>query len=149
MWKNRQSLFFEKFCTIKVRFAKIYLPLDRYDFLVYVNWSRNIDKCDIVKQLQDVLAKSDRAMAVVRDLFGDDPRKYKGLPNVTAAPHSADHSDLDRLVSRLQFKLSFLSFRNLRLWYRWSFVSAISCIPRKTLFKTFSSSSSRCEFYTL
>ena len=54
-------------------------------------------------------------MAVVCDLFGDDPRKYKGLPNVTAAPHSADHSDLDRLVSLLQFKLSFLSFRNLRL----------------------------------
>ena len=67
----------------------------------FINWSRNINQYDIVKQLQDVLAKSDRAMAVVRDLFGDDPRKYKGLPNVTAAPHSADHSDLDRLVSRL------------------------------------------------
>ena len=26
------------------------------------------------QQLQDVLAKSDRAMAVVRDLFGDDPK---------------------------------------------------------------------------
>ena len=71
-----------------------------------------MNKGDIVKQLRDVLAKSDRAMAVVHDLFGDDPRKYKGLPNVTAAPHSADHSDLDRLVSRLQFKLSFLSFPN-------------------------------------
>ena len=62
-----------------------------------------------------MLAKSDRAMAVVRDLFGDDPRKYKGLPNVTAAPHSADHSDLDRLVSLLKFKLLFLSFPDHRL----------------------------------
>ncbi|XP_078575453.1 uncharacterized protein LOC144861425 isoform X2 [Branchiostoma floridae x Branchiostoma japonicum] len=37
-------------------------------------------------QLQDVLSKSDRVMAVVRDLFGDDPKRYTGFPNVTKAP---------------------------------------------------------------
>eukprot|EP00058_Branchiostoma_floridae_P021359 XP_002606849.1 hypothetical protein BRAFLDRAFT_129034 [Branchiostoma floridae] len=35
---------------------------------------------------QDVLSKSDRVMAVVRDLFGDDPKRYTGFPNVTKAP---------------------------------------------------------------
>lgn len=30
-------------------------------------------------QLQDVLARSDRAMAVVKDLFGDAPRRQTGM----------------------------------------------------------------------
>ncbi|XP_077202435.1 spindle and centriole-associated protein 1 isoform X3 [Paroedura picta] len=36
--------------------------------------------------LQDVLERSDRAMAVVKDLFGDAPRRHIGFPNVTVAP---------------------------------------------------------------
>ncbi|XP_041817540.1 spindle and centriole-associated protein 1 [Chelmon rostratus] len=36
--------------------------------------------------LQDVLARSDRAMAVVKDLFGDAPRRHTGHPSVTMAP---------------------------------------------------------------
>ncbi len=59
------------------------------------SWSRSFVLFSFL-QLQDVLTKSDRAMAVVRDLFGDDPRKYRGLPNVTAAPNHADLTDLDR-----------------------------------------------------
>ncbi|XP_059576493.1 spindle and centriole-associated protein 1 isoform X3 [Alligator mississippiensis] len=37
-------------------------------------------------QLQDVLEQSDQAMAVVKDLFGDAPRRHTGFPNVTMAP---------------------------------------------------------------
>ncbi|XP_078396486.1 spindle and centriole-associated protein 1 [Cetorhinus maximus] len=37
-------------------------------------------------QLRDVLARSDRALALVRDLFGDGPRLQAAFPNVTAAP---------------------------------------------------------------
>ncbi|XP_029979106.1 spindle and centriole-associated protein 1 isoform X2 [Sphaeramia orbicularis] len=37
--------------------------------------------------LQDVLARSDRAMAVVKDLFGDAPRRQTGHPSVTMAPN--------------------------------------------------------------
>ncbi|KAM4605921.1 spindle and centriole-associated protein 1 [Polymixia lowei] len=36
--------------------------------------------------LQDVLARSDRAMAIVKDLFGDAPRRQTGHPSVTMAP---------------------------------------------------------------
>ncbi|XP_044031645.1 spindle and centriole-associated protein 1 [Siniperca chuatsi] len=37
--------------------------------------------------LQDVLARSDRAMAVVKDLFGDAPHRQTGHPSVTMAPN--------------------------------------------------------------
>ncbi|XP_066555251.1 spindle and centriole-associated protein 1 isoform X2 [Amia ocellicauda] len=37
-------------------------------------------------QMQEVLERSDRAMAVVKDLFGDAPRRKTGFPNVTVAP---------------------------------------------------------------
>ncbi|XP_075053529.1 spindle and centriole-associated protein 1 isoform X1 [Mixophyes fleayi] len=37
-------------------------------------------------QMKDVLERSDRAMAVVKDLFGDAPRRRTGFPNVTMAP---------------------------------------------------------------
>ncbi|KAK3782521.1 hypothetical protein RRG08_061751 [Elysia crispata] len=37
-------------------------------------------------ELQKVLAKSDSMMAVVKDLFGDDPKRFMGFPNVTNAP---------------------------------------------------------------
>ncbi|KAM4795586.1 spindle and centriole-associated protein 1 [Rhinophrynus dorsalis] len=37
-------------------------------------------------QMNDVLERSDRALAVVKDLFGDAPRRHTGFPNVTMAP---------------------------------------------------------------
>ncbi|XP_063812877.1 spindle and centriole-associated protein 1 isoform X2 [Pseudophryne corroboree] len=37
-------------------------------------------------QMKDVLERSDRTMAVVKDLFGDAPRRRTGFPNVTMAP---------------------------------------------------------------
>ncbi|KAG8535688.1 hypothetical protein GDO81_027968, partial [Engystomops pustulosus] len=37
-------------------------------------------------QMKDVLERSDRAMAVVKDLFGDAPRRHTGFPYVTMAP---------------------------------------------------------------
>ncbi|XP_059838604.1 spindle and centriole-associated protein 1 [Hypanus sabinus] len=37
-------------------------------------------------RLRDVLARSDRALAVLRDPFGDAPRLQTGFPNVTVAP---------------------------------------------------------------
>ncbi|XP_051267181.1 spindle and centriole-associated protein 1 isoform X2 [Dicentrarchus labrax] len=42
--------------------------------------------------LQDVLARSDRAMAVVKDLFGDAPRRQTGHPSVTMAPNCDSES---------------------------------------------------------
>ncbi|XP_022538493.2 spindle and centriole-associated protein 1 isoform X1 [Astyanax mexicanus] len=48
------------------------------------------DQC----QLQDVLARSDRAMAVVKDLFGDAPRRQAGFPSVTMAPDCDSDSEL-------------------------------------------------------
>ncbi|CAJ1082162.1 spindle and centriole-associated protein 1 [Xyrichtys novacula] len=44
--------------------------------------------------LQDVLARSDRAMAVVKDLFGDAPRRQTGNPSVTVAPNCDPDSAL-------------------------------------------------------
>ncbi|XP_042366474.1 spindle and centriole-associated protein 1 isoform X2 [Plectropomus leopardus] len=44
--------------------------------------------------LQDVLARSDRAMAVVKDLFGDAPRRQTGHPSVTMAPNCDSDSGL-------------------------------------------------------
>ncbi|TNN88848.1 Spindle and centriole-associated protein 1 [Liparis tanakae] len=44
--------------------------------------------------LQDVLARSDRAMAVVKDLFGDAPRRQAGHPSVTKAPNCDSDSGL-------------------------------------------------------
>lgn len=48
------------------------------------------DHCEI----QDVLARSDRALAVVKDLFGDAPQRQKGFPNVTMAPDCESDSEL-------------------------------------------------------
>ncbi|XP_053198468.1 spindle and centriole-associated protein 1 [Scomber japonicus] len=44
--------------------------------------------------LQDVLARSDKAMAVVKDLFGDAPRRQTGHPSVTMAPNCDSDSAL-------------------------------------------------------
>ncbi|KAF7691666.1 spindle and centriole-associated protein 1 isoform X1 [Silurus meridionalis] len=45
-------------------------------------------------ELQDVLTRSDRALAVVKDLFGDTPRRQKGFPSVTMAPDFDTDSEL-------------------------------------------------------
>ncbi|XP_067108069.1 spindle and centriole-associated protein 1 isoform X1 [Osmerus mordax] len=45
-------------------------------------------------QLQDVLARSDKAMAVVKDLFGDAPLRQTGFPSVTMAPDCGSDADL-------------------------------------------------------
>uniref|UniRef100_A0A3Q0T1X2 Spindle and centriole-associated protein 1 n=1 Tax=Amphilophus citrinellus TaxID=61819 RepID=A0A3Q0T1X2_AMPCI len=44
--------------------------------------------------LQDVLSRSDRALAVVKDLFGDAPRRHTGHPSVTVAPNCDSDSEL-------------------------------------------------------
>ncbi|KAH9515428.1 Spindle and centriole-associated protein 1 [Bulinus truncatus] len=51
------------------------------------------------QQLQNVLAKSDSMMAVVKDLFGDDPKKFMGFPNVTSAPYYQDFNSSNSLVA--------------------------------------------------
>uniref|UniRef100_A0A3Q3W504 Spindle and centriole-associated protein 1 n=1 Tax=Mola mola TaxID=94237 RepID=A0A3Q3W504_MOLML len=50
--------------------------------------------------LQDVLARSDRAMAVVKDLFGDAPQRQTGHPSVTMAPNSDSDSALLPVLQR-------------------------------------------------
>ncbi|XP_065834930.1 spindle and centriole-associated protein 1-like [Oscarella lobularis] len=39
-------------------------------------------------QLRHVLARADRELGDVKDRFGDDPRRYTGIPSLTAAPTS-------------------------------------------------------------
>ncbi|RVE58825.1 hypothetical protein OJAV_G00197730 [Oryzias javanicus] len=58
--------------------------------------------------LQDVLARSDRAMAVVKDLFGDAPQRQMGYPSVTMAPNCDSDSELP--VQERQDPPSHLSF---------------------------------------
>uniref|UniRef100_A0A8C2Q6J6 Spindle and centriole-associated protein 1 n=1 Tax=Cyprinus carpio TaxID=7962 RepID=A0A8C2Q6J6_CYPCA len=48
------------------------------------------DQC----QLQDVIARSDRALAEVKDLFGDAPRRRTGFPTITVAPDCDSDSEL-------------------------------------------------------
>lgn len=55
------------------------------------------------QEFQNVLAKSDKMMAVVKDLFGDDPRRLPGIPNVTSAPNS-DSSQRNIVVPLLEIK---------------------------------------------
>ncbi|CAD5124712.1 DgyrCDS12974 [Dimorphilus gyrociliatus] len=37
-------------------------------------------------QLSETLAECDKTLAVVKDMFGDDPKKFFGIPSVTVAP---------------------------------------------------------------
>ncbi|XP_056594984.1 spindle and centriole-associated protein 1 [Triplophysa dalaica] len=48
------------------------------------------DQC----QLRDVIARSDKALALVKDLFGDEPRRHTGFPTITMAPDCDSDSDL-------------------------------------------------------
>ncbi|XP_074641391.1 spindle and centriole-associated protein 1-like [Tubulanus polymorphus] len=38
------------------------------------------------EEFHDVISRSDKTIAMVKDLFGDNPRRYTGFPNVTIAP---------------------------------------------------------------
>ncbi|KAJ8279346.1 hypothetical protein COCON_G00064120 [Conger conger] len=61
-------------------------------------------------QLQDVLSRSDRSLAVVKDLFGDAPRRQTGFPNLTVAPGSGPDPHLPVLLRPdLTTPLSLLS----------------------------------------
>ncbi|KAJ6658351.1 hypothetical protein lerEdw1_020623 [Lerista edwardsae] len=62
-------------------------------------------------QLQDVLERSDQAMAVVKDLFGDAPRRHLGFPNVTVAPDCDMKSSLGPIAHKSEppTQLSILS----------------------------------------
>ncbi|XP_032629495.1 spindle and centriole-associated protein 1 isoform X1 [Chelonoidis abingdonii] len=51
-------------------------------------------------ELQDVLERSDQAMAVVKDLFGDAPHRHTGFPNVTMAPHCDLESSQGPIVQK-------------------------------------------------
>ncbi|XP_077627978.1 spindle and centriole-associated protein 1 isoform X2 [Crocuta crocuta] len=46
-------------------------------------------KLSIMKEMQDVLEKSDHLMAEAKDLFVDFPRRRTGFPNITVAPDSS------------------------------------------------------------
>ncbi|XP_073720351.1 spindle and centriole-associated protein 1 isoform X4 [Misgurnus anguillicaudatus] len=48
------------------------------------------DQC----QLRDVIERSDRALAVVKDLFGDAPHRRTGFPTITIAPDCDSDSEL-------------------------------------------------------
>ncbi|XP_018616801.2 spindle and centriole-associated protein 1 isoform X1 [Scleropages formosus] len=48
-------------------------------------------------QLQDALAQSDQAIALVKDLFGDAPRRHTGFPHVTVAPSCEPRSEVPLL----------------------------------------------------
>ncbi|XP_069045961.1 spindle and centriole-associated protein 1 isoform X2 [Lepisosteus oculatus] len=51
-------------------------------------------------RMQDVLERSDRALAVVKDLFGDAPRRQTGFPNVTVAPDCDPDSSVMPVLQR-------------------------------------------------
>ncbi|NXD14578.1 SPICE protein, partial [Nothocercus nigrocapillus] len=62
-------------------------------------------------QLQDVLEQSDQVMAVVKDLFGDVPRRRTGFPNITMAPNCGLDSSEGLIVQKCDphTQLSILS----------------------------------------
>ncbi|XP_063081053.1 spindle and centriole-associated protein 1 isoform X2 [Cavia porcellus] len=52
-------------------------------------WNLEKTRLSIMKEMQDVLEKSDHLMATARNLFVDAPCKRTGFPNVTMAPDSS------------------------------------------------------------
>ncbi|NXA41963.1 SPICE protein, partial [Eudromia elegans] len=62
-------------------------------------------------QLQDVLERSDQVVAVVKDLFGDTPRRRTGFPNITMAPNCGLDSSEGLIVQKCDppTQLSILS----------------------------------------
>ncbi|XP_028288909.1 spindle and centriole-associated protein 1 isoform X2 [Parambassis ranga] len=71
----------EKALKRRFRHAGSPAPLDRTSLSII----REVFSDQLL--LQDVVARSDRAMAVVKDLFGDAPRRQTGHPSVTMAPN--------------------------------------------------------------
>nr|XP_033798312.1 spindle and centriole-associated protein 1 isoform X2 [Geotrypetes seraphini] len=51
-------------------------------------------------QMKDLLERSDQAMAVVKDLFGDIPHRHPGFPNVTVAPYCDSESSQGPIVQK-------------------------------------------------
>ncbi|CAB4031424.1 spindle and centriole-associated 1-like isoform X1, partial [Paramuricea clavata] len=54
------------------------------------------------EKLQEALTYSDKKMSAVPDLFGDDPKKYRGFPNITCAPGHRRENDSET-VRKLAF----------------------------------------------
>uniref|UniRef100_A0A3Q3KNW3 Spindle and centriole-associated protein 1 n=1 Tax=Monopterus albus TaxID=43700 RepID=A0A3Q3KNW3_MONAL len=78
----------EKALRCRLRCAGSPAPLDQAS----LNIIREVFSDQLL--LQDVLARSDKAMAVVKDLFGDAPRRQTGHPSVTMAPNCDSDSEL-------------------------------------------------------
>ncbi|XP_035981449.1 spindle and centriole-associated protein 1 [Fundulus heteroclitus] len=78
----------EKALQRRLRHAGSPAPLDRASLSII----REVFSDQLL--LQDVLARSDRAMAVVKDLFGDAPRRQTGHPSVTVAPNCDSDTEL-------------------------------------------------------
>ncbi|XP_013370568.1 PREDICTED: spindle and centriole-associated protein 1 isoform X2 [Chinchilla lanigera] len=52
-------------------------------------WNLEKTRLSIMKEMRDVLEKSDHLMAAAKNLFGDAPCRRTGFPNVTMAPDSS------------------------------------------------------------
>ncbi|XP_046845337.1 uncharacterized protein LOC124439150 [Xenia sp. Carnegie-2017] len=50
------------------------------------------------KKLQETLTYSDKKLSSVPDIFGDDPKKFKGFPNITLAPQRNKHEVVQNLA---------------------------------------------------
>ncbi|XP_071152597.1 spindle and centriole-associated protein 1-like [Mytilus edulis] len=62
------------------------------------------------QEFQSVLAKSDKMMAVVKDLFGDAPNRMPGVPNVTSAPNGdGNHRNIVVPLHEIRTKSDTLS----------------------------------------
>ncbi|KAL5021637.1 hypothetical protein ScPMuIL_000792 [Solemya velum] len=62
------------------------------------------------QQFQNVLAKTDQMMDVVKDMFGDDPKRFTGFPNVTVAPDLEDpNKSLVSTLPDIQTRMQALS----------------------------------------
>ncbi|PVD22845.1 hypothetical protein C0Q70_16103 [Pomacea canaliculata] len=62
------------------------------------------------EQLDSVLAKTDQMMAMVKDLFGDDAKKYRGVPTITVPPGDSKRSgNLMPIVPEIQTRTEKLS----------------------------------------
>uniref|UniRef100_A0A3B4BLV9 Spindle and centriole-associated protein 1 n=1 Tax=Periophthalmus magnuspinnatus TaxID=409849 RepID=A0A3B4BLV9_9GOBI len=88
--------------------------------------------------LQDVLARSDRAMSVVKDIFGDAPHRQAGHPNVTMAPNCSSDSVLpvfQRLDPPTELSLlsqSMMDPQRVRRSHRQEMESSVKSSVRKT-----------------
>ncbi|XP_028404617.1 uncharacterized protein LOC114527178 isoform X2 [Dendronephthya gigantea] len=56
------------------------------------------------EKLQEALTYSDKKISAVPDLFGDDPKKYRGFPNITCAPGLKRNTDLETVKKQAFMK---------------------------------------------